>query len=302
MLRLLRAGADTALRTMSGQSALQTAKEQGHAECVEAFRQHVKESVVAGRPAATAAGSEGAGGSRRRFPRRRFLGWIESHGDAISSGGGGAGVERCRGSPNEVRQHIAEVAASRREALAGGAGGDPSVEAAAGARAAASSGSLFSLPTEVAGAAVRGDEAALLTWLDSGGRVDATCGDNCFTAPMLAAGAGVERVVDMLLRRGAEADLQDSDGLTALMVAASQGFERVVDLLMQHGAEINMQESDGDTALILRRPQRPRAGGRLADSARGGDQPAGQRRRHRADERRRQRPRACGRLADTARR
>ena len=73
------------------------------------------------------------------------------------------------------RQHIEEVTAAQREA-AGGAGGAPSGEAAAGARAAASSGSLGSLPAETARAAGRGEEAALLAWLDSGGRVHATCG------------------------------------------------------------------------------------------------------------------------------
>ena len=60
-------------------------------------------------------------------------------------------------------------------------------------------------------AAARGDEAALLAWLDSGGRVNATCG------------AG------------------DVGGSTALMLAAHNGQERVVELLLQHGAEVNLQ-------------------------------------------------------------
>ena len=58
-----------------------------------------------------------------------------------------------------------EVAANHREAAAGGAiSGE-----------AASSGSLGSLPREAVDAALQGDEAALLAWLDSGGRVNATC-------------------------------------------------------------------------------------------------------------------------------
>ena len=60
--RLLRAGADAAARDENGKTALQMAKEEGHAECVEAFKNYVQE-VVAGRPAATAAGGEGAGGA-----------------------------------------------------------------------------------------------------------------------------------------------------------------------------------------------------------------------------------------------
>jgi ankyrin repeat protein len=109
VLRLLRAGADTKLRSEDGNSALQIAKERGHFACVEAFR-----------------------------------------------------------------QHITEVTASRREA-AGGAGGASSGEAAAAA-AGASASSLGGLPEEARQATVRGDEAALLAWLDSGGRVNATCG------------------------------------------------------------------------------------------------------------------------------
>ncbi len=58
-------------------------------------------------------------------------------------------------------------------------------------------------------AAGRGDEAALLSWLESGGRVNATC----------VAG--------------------DASGVTALMLAAQEGHERVVELLLQRGAEIN---------------------------------------------------------------
>merc|ERR1739841_467414 len=61
--RLLRAGADAAARTTNGKTAPQMAKAKGHAECVEAFRQHVEESVVAGRPTAAAAGGGGTGGA-----------------------------------------------------------------------------------------------------------------------------------------------------------------------------------------------------------------------------------------------
>ena len=47
---------------------------------------------------------------------------------------------------------------------------------------------------------MRGDEAALLAWLDSGGRVDATTGvagdANGITVLMLSAQGGHERVVE----------------------------------------------------------------------------------------------------------
>jgi len=68
-------------------------------------------------------------------------------------------------------------------------------EAAAGASDAASSSLLGSLPAEAATAALQGDEAALLAWLDSGGRVNATDGASGVTALMLSAHHGNERVI-----------------------------------------------------------------------------------------------------------
>jgi len=58
VLRLLRAGADMTLRTPGG-TALQRAKEGGHTECIEAFRQHLREVTGSGERAAVEAGSTG---------------------------------------------------------------------------------------------------------------------------------------------------------------------------------------------------------------------------------------------------
>ena len=105
-----------------------------------------------------------------------------------------------------------------------------SVASGASSGEAASSGLLGSLPKEAALAAAEGDEAALLAWLDSGGRVNACgAGDvSGLSALMGAAQFGHERVVDLLLQRGADVNLQDSKGVTALMGAASQGHAAVV--------------------------------------------------------------------------
>ena len=157
------------------------------------------------------------------------------------------------------------MTATRREAAAGGAGGASSGEAA-------SSDSLVTLPKEAFEAALQGDEAALLAWSDSGGQVNATCvvdDVSGVTALMAAARYGHERMVDLLLQRGAEINKQKSDGFTALMLAAEKGHERVVELLLQHGAEANLQNARQQRlhradALRL---QRPRAGGRAAASA-----------------------------------
>jgi len=90
-----------------------------------------------------------------------------------------------------------------------------------------------------------------MEWLDGGGRVDAMCIDvdaSDITLLIAAAGLGHERLVAML-QRGASVDLKNSRGHTALMLTAGQGHERVVELLIRHGAEVNLQDNRGGTAL-----------------------------------------------------
>ena len=73
----------------------------------------------------------------------------------------------------------------------------------------------------------RGEEEAVLAWLDGGGQADATYegGHNVsgITLLMGAANKGQARVVELLLRHGAELNMQSSDGRTALMDAATMG-------------------------------------------------------------------------------
>ena len=64
VLQLLRAGADMALRTAAGKTALQMAKEKGHTECVAAVRTYLGEVAAArSKAAAVEAGGAGAGGA-----------------------------------------------------------------------------------------------------------------------------------------------------------------------------------------------------------------------------------------------
>ena len=109
------------------------------------------------------------------------------------------------------------------------------------------------VPLNVAGAAQRGDEEAVVAWLDGGGRVDATFreGSTYFVTLLLTSAArGHERLVETLLRRGAAIDQQDSDGFWALFLAASNGRERVAHTLLLHGAEVNSQDHLGLTPLM----------------------------------------------------
>ena len=69
---------------------------------------------------------------------------------------------------------------------------------------------------------------------------------------MYAARNGHQRMVDLLMQRGAEIKLQNSIGGTALLGAAGQGHEgRVVDLLLRGGAEVELQNNHGFTALMF---------------------------------------------------
>ena len=70
------------------------------------------------------------------------------------------------------------------------------------------------------------------------------------TALIAAAYNGHERVVDLLLQRGAEVNLQDSKGRTALMKAAYSNHDpTVVSRLLRAGADMTLHDVDGKTAL-----------------------------------------------------
>ena len=118
---------------------------------------------------------------------------------------------------------------------------------------------------EVVAAAERGEEEAVLEWLEGGGRADATYergGLSGLTLLMGAAASGRERVVELLLRHGAKINQQNSNGSTALMATAQEGHERVVELLIQRGAEVNLQEERRHHRADDRRPLQPPPSGR----------------------------------------
>jgi ankyrin repeat protein len=74
------------------------------------------------------------------------------------------------------------------------------------------------------------------------------------TALILAATAGHESVVDVLLDAGAAVDSSDKLGGTALMYASSKGYIGVVNKLLQHGADVSVaspKDQLDSTALTL---------------------------------------------------
>ncbi|MCJ1306899.1 hypothetical protein MMC25_000543 [Agyrium rufum] len=60
-----------------------------------------------------------------------------------------------------------------------------------------------------------------------------------------AAWKGHEKVVQLLLEKGADANAQDADGRTPLCQTASNGHEKVVQLLLEKGADVNVPDARG---------------------------------------------------------
>ena len=129
-------------------------------------------------------------------------------------------------------------------------GGGESVRVRPGNLSPAAPSGGVAVSAEVIAAADRGEEAAVLAWLDRGGQADATCkrrGVNGITLLMVAARRGHERLVELLLKHGAGINVQSNKGFTALLYAADKGHESVVELLLRHGAEVDLQNSEGGT-------------------------------------------------------
>ncbi len=72
----------------------------------------------------------------------------------------------------------------------------------------------LALPKKIQAAAADGKAGVVQTWLAGDGRVDATCvhrGVSGFT--LIAAGHGHKQLVEVLLKRGAKPDAQNSIGI-----------------------------------------------------------------------------------------
>ncbi|HOP59730.1 MAG TPA: ankyrin repeat domain-containing protein, partial [Bacteroidales bacterium] len=67
------------------------------------------------------------------------------------------------------------------------------------------------------------------------------------TAGMYAAYNGHTRIVKLLLEKGISVDIQSVDGFTALMIASQNGHNDIVRLFLEKGANLNLQASDGYT-------------------------------------------------------
>jgi len=70
------------------------------------------------------------------------------------------------------------------------------------------------------------------------------------TAVIIASSYGDTKIVRLLIEAGATLDIQDKDGMTALMLAIIHNNTELINLLITSGANLNIQNADGNTALL----------------------------------------------------
>lgn len=106
-------------------------------------------------------------------------------------------------------------------------------------------------------AAAKGFTGIVTSLLDTGIDVNKRYG-NDLTALMWAAGYSNDvppvdavKMIRLLIARDAALDFQDNRGWSALMTAANMGHSRVVEILVKAGADGRLSASDGQTAAKL---------------------------------------------------
>ncbi|MEM4367103.1 MAG: ankyrin repeat domain-containing protein [Candidatus Anstonellales archaeon] len=65
------------------------------------------------------------------------------------------------------------------------------------------------------------------------------------TMLMIASWSGHEKIVEMLIKAGADVNATSYLGFTALMYAAENGHEKIVEMLIKAGANLDLQDNDG---------------------------------------------------------
>ena len=71
------------------------------------------------------------------------------------------------------------------------------------------------------------------------------CDEKGKSALMVASTLGDVGIVGLLLKKGAQVDLQDDRGETALMYASKEGHCEVVNMLLENGAQVDLLSNGG---------------------------------------------------------
>ena len=105
--------------------------------------------------------------------------------------------------------------------------------------------------TDLMVAAATGDETAVARILSRGASSQINKANQFgSTALMGASAGGFDKIVSMLLQKGAQVSARSRKGFTALMFAAKNGHASVVKSLLDAGASVDAADELGQTALM----------------------------------------------------
>lgn len=97
------------------------------------------------------------------------------------------------------------------------------------------------------------DEAEALKAVQAGADPNFQC--DGMPLLVIAAAEGQEKLVDALLKAGADPNAQDAFGRSAIMyvgwLGSTEAHERIFDELVGHGARLNERQREGGTVLDL---------------------------------------------------
>jgi ankyrin repeat protein len=101
-------------------------------------------------------------------------------------------------------------------------------------------------------AAFRDDLEIAQLLVQSGANVKAVTRNGALTPIFMAAKNGNPRMIEVLLKGGADVNTADVNGTTVLMIAATAGNPEAVQVLLKNGATVNAKEQqNGQTALMF---------------------------------------------------
>jgi ankyrin repeat protein len=101
-------------------------------------------------------------------------------------------------------------------------------------------------------AAFRDDLEVAQLLVQNGANAKAVTRNGSLTPMFMAAKNGNPRMIDLLLKAGADANIADVNGTTVLMIAATSGNPEAIQALLKNGASVNAQEKqNGQTALMF---------------------------------------------------
>lgn len=87
--------------------------------------------------------------------------------------------------------------------------------------------------------------------LDNGMTVDSRCGPTKSETALMTASENEQiEAVKLLIKRGADINAQNNDGLTSLMIAVDYEHLSVVKILVESGADMQMMDNNNETAIL----------------------------------------------------